>query len=240
VKIPSTIRDPEVLAQRRAELVDVAATLFLERGYHKTSIRDIARACPFNLAALYNYVTSKQDILYLVAQQLVSEIVKALNPGALTHLDPVEALELAFETYCQVVQRFSRHIRLLYREIESLPKHARDPILASVQSLIDIFHRLVERAAERGELRDIDTRLIALDLMVAAHMWALHGRFVRSHLDLKSFVREQSRVLFEGVLSDRMRKNGKAPTSRRRATLKGRSGLRRQTSAASQVKSTLK
>jgi AcrR family transcriptional regulator len=201
VKIPSTIRDPAILAQRRAELVEVATNLFLERGYHKTSIRDIARACPFNLAALYNYVSSKEDILYLVAQHLVSEIVKALKPTALTHLDPVDALKLAFETYCQVVQQFSRHIRLLYREIESLPKQARDPILSSVQSLVDIFRDLVDRAAERGEVRDIDSRLVALDLMVTAHMWAIHGRFLRSYLDLKSFTQQQSRVLFEGVLA---------------------------------------
>jgi AcrR family transcriptional regulator len=217
VKIPSTIRDPEVLAQRRAELVEVATSLFLERGYHKTSIRDIARACPFNLAALYNYVSSKQDILYLVAQQLVSEIVKALRPAALTHLDPVDALKLAFATYCKVVQQFSRHIRLLYREIESLPKHARDPILVSVQSLVDIFRELVDRAAERREIQDIDSRLIALDLLVAAHMWAIHGRFVRSYLDLKSFTELQSRILFEGLLkapAKAAKRNGRIRTRR--------------------------
>ena len=220
MKIPSTIRDPEILAQRRAELVEVATNLFLERGYHKPSIRDIARACPFNLAALYNYVSSKEDILYLVAQHLVSEIVKALKPAALTHLDPVDALKLAFETYCQVVQQFSRHIRLLYREIESLPKHARDPLLSSVQSLVDIFRDLVDRAAERGEVRDIDSRLIALDLMVTAHMWAIHGRFLRSYLDLKSFTQQQSRVLFEGLL-----KNPPSPTARR-GSRQDRSGER--------------
>jgi AcrR family transcriptional regulator len=202
VKIASNVRDPAVLAQRRAELVEVATSLFLEHGYHKTSIRDIARACPFNLAALYNYVTSKEDILYLVAQHLVAEILKALQPAALSQLDPAAALRLAFATYCGVVQRFSRHIRLLYREIESLPLHARDPILTSVQSLVDVFLGLVENAVEAGELRrDIDTRLVALDLMVAAHMWAIHGRFLRSRLDLKTFAAEQSRILFDGILA---------------------------------------
>jgi AcrR family transcriptional regulator len=213
VKIPSTVRDPEILAQRRAELVEVATSLFLEHGFHRTSIRDIARACPFNLAAVYTYVSSKQDILYLVAQQLVKEIVKALKPSALTHLDPIQALKLAFETYCQVVQRFSRHIRLLYREIESLPKHARDPLLLSVESLIEIFQKLLDRAVESGEIRNIDTRLVALDFLVAAHMWALHGRFIRSHLDLQSFTAQQSRILFEGLL------NGRARSTRRRSRI---------------------
>jgi AcrR family transcriptional regulator len=201
VKIPSTVRDPKILAQRRDELVEVATTLFLERGFHKTSIRDIARACPFNLAALYTYVSSKEDILYLVAQHLVNEITKALNPAALTHLDPVEALKLAFETYCGIVSRFSRHIRLLYREIEALPKDAREPILESVQSLTAIFEELLERAVERGEVRDVEPRLAALDLLVAAHMWALHGRLLRSKLDLASFTRQQTEVLFAGLMA---------------------------------------
>jgi AcrR family transcriptional regulator len=51
-KIPTTIKDQELVALRRGEIIDVATRLFLERGFHKTSIRDIARACPFNLASL--------------------------------------------------------------------------------------------------------------------------------------------------------------------------------------------
>ena len=78
-KIPTTIKDQELVAQRRSEIVDVATRLFLERGFHKTSIRDIARACPFNLASLYMYVTSKEDILFLVAQQLIDEKARAMN-----------------------------------------------------------------------------------------------------------------------------------------------------------------
>ena len=72
-KIPTTIKDQELVAQRRSEIIEVATRLFLERGFHKTSIRDIARACPFNLASLYMYVSSKEDILFLVAQQLTRE-----------------------------------------------------------------------------------------------------------------------------------------------------------------------
>ena len=202
MKIPSTVRDPKILAQRRAELVEVATTLFLERGYHKTSIRDIARACPFNLAALYMYVGSKEDILYLVAQHLVNEIVKELKPATLTDRDPAEALRFAFQTYCRVVHRFSRHIRLLYREIESLPRPARDPILTSVESLVVIFEELLDRAVACGEVRKIDTRLIAVNFIVAAHMWALHGRLLRSQMNLDKFVEEQSAALFDGVLAN--------------------------------------
>ena len=68
--IPTTIKNPERVTHRRTELIEVATKLFLERGFHNTSIRDIVRACSFNIASLYMYVSSKEDILYLVAQDL--------------------------------------------------------------------------------------------------------------------------------------------------------------------------
>ena len=92
-KIPTTIKDQELVAQRRSEIVDVATRLFLERGFHKTSIRDIARACPFNLASLYMYVTSKEDILFLVAQQLIDEKARAMNAVKMLEDDPAELFD---------------------------------------------------------------------------------------------------------------------------------------------------
>src|SRR5258708_8894707 len=104
-KIPTTVKDQELVAQRRGEIVDVATGLFLERGFHNTSIRDIARACPFNLPSLYMYVTSKQDILFLVAQQLLEEKAKAM-PEAEIHDDDPEPPSL---TPPRSYYRFTTH-----------------------------------------------------------------------------------------------------------------------------------
>ena len=65
-------------------MIEVATKLFLERGFHNTSIRDIVRACSFNIASLYMYVSSKEDILYLVAQDLMNNIARELGETALT------------------------------------------------------------------------------------------------------------------------------------------------------------
>ena len=85
--IPTTIKNPERVAHRRTELIDVATKMFLERGFHNTSIRDIVRACSFNVASLYMYVSSKEDILYLVAQDLMNNIAQeAVGGGARSRL----------------------------------------------------------------------------------------------------------------------------------------------------------
>src|SRR5262245_30386815 len=119
-KIPTTIKDPELVAQRRREIIDVATHLLLERGFHKTSIRDIARACPFNLASLYMYVTSKEDILFLVAQQLIDEKARAMAAVAILENDPAESFRTALRSYCRIVHQYRPHIRLLYRELDEI------------------------------------------------------------------------------------------------------------------------
>src|SRR5258707_13081547 len=82
--IPTTIKNPERVAHRRTELIDVATKMFLERGFHNTSIRDIVRACSFNVASLYMYVSSMEDILYLVEQVFMNNIAQKLLESLLT------------------------------------------------------------------------------------------------------------------------------------------------------------
>ena len=128
--IPTTIKNPERVELRRTELIEVATKMFLERGFHNTSIRDIVRACTFNVASLYMYVSSKEDILYLVAQDLMNNIAQRLSETVLDPSSPERSLEIGFASYCQIVSRFRRPIRLLYREVGFLPSEPRANMIA--------------------------------------------------------------------------------------------------------------
>jgi TetR/AcrR family transcriptional regulator, cholesterol catabolism regulator len=197
--IPTTIKNPERLAHRRTELIEVATKMFLARGFHNTSIRDIARACSFNVASLYMYVSSKDDILYLVAQDLMGNIARRL---AETELDPASAersLQIGFTSYCQIAYRFRRPIRLLYREVGFMPPRERTDVIATVSSVIDYFEEIITRGVTSGDFRPVSARLTALDIMLIAHMIALHTREVRSLGDLDFFVDHQLDVIFAGL-----------------------------------------
>ena len=148
-KIPTTIKDPELVAQRRRQIIDVATHLFLERGFHKTSIRDIARACPFNLASLYMYVTSKEDILFLVAQQLIDEKARAMAAVEILEDDPAESFRTALRSYCRIVHHYRPHIRLLYRELDVLSPPRREIVMASLSTVTDVFEQIIRRGIER-------------------------------------------------------------------------------------------
>jgi AcrR family transcriptional regulator len=58
--------DPELTETRQRQIVEGASKILFEKGFGKTSIRDIAAACGMSMGQLYHYISSKDDILYLM------------------------------------------------------------------------------------------------------------------------------------------------------------------------------
>jgi AcrR family transcriptional regulator len=201
-KIPTTIKDPELVAQRRSEIIDVATRLFLERGFHKTSIRDIARACPFNLASLYMYVTSKEDILFLVAQQLIEEKARAMAAVEILDDNPAESFRTALRSYCRIVHEYRPHIRLLYRELDVLSPERREIVMASLSTVTDVFERIVRKGIDKGVFGDIEPKLVALNALFLCHLWSMHARALRAvTLNINEFFDMQSKIVLQGMLT---------------------------------------
>jgi TetR/AcrR family transcriptional regulator, cholesterol catabolism regulator len=198
--IPTTIKNPERVAHRRTELIEVATKMFLERGFHNTSIRDIVRACSFNVASLYMYVSSKEDILYLVAQDLMNNIAMKLSDTILDPDSPERSLEIGFASYCQIAYRFRRPIRLLYREVGFLPQESRAKVLATVADVVTYFEKIINQGIETGIFRKLPARLAALDVMFFAHMIALHTRELRAIANLDDYIEFQLDSIFSGLL----------------------------------------
>jgi AcrR family transcriptional regulator len=223
-RIATTIKDPELVAQRSAEIVNVATRLFLENGFHKTSIRDIARACPFNLASLYMYVASKEDILFLVAQHLIDVKARAMAEVTIDETEPAESFRTAFKAYCRIVHEYRRHIRLLYRELDVLSPPRREVVMASLSTVTNVFERIIRNGIQRGIFMDVDAKLVALDSLFMCHLWSMHARALRSIVqDLDRFADKQCEVLLEGLLSIRKADAVKA----KRAGAGGRARLSR-------------
>ncbi|WP_292442582.1 TetR/AcrR family transcriptional regulator [Mesorhizobium sp.] len=198
--VPATIKNPERLMRRRAELIEVATRLFLENGFHNTSIREIVRACSFNLASLYMYVSSKEDILFLVAQDLMSNIAEELANTKLSSSSPRKSLELGFSSYCYIVDKWRRQIRLLYREVGRLPPEMRSRVLGTVADVVSFFETIVEDGIKQQVFRKVPARVTALQIMFNAHAIALHTREIKEVVALDDYVKYQMRVMLSGLL----------------------------------------
>lgn len=85
---------------RLKQIYKVALVTFSEKGYHGTSLRDIAVAVDIQTPSLYNYFTGKQDLLFRLLKFIMEDLIDRTEKAVFPHTDdPVAALRAAIEVF---------------------------------------------------------------------------------------------------------------------------------------------
>jgi len=159
------------MSARRSELTRAAARLFAERGYHGTSIGDLAEALGVQKASLYHHFASKQDLLY----ETMRSGADAFHAGLDTVPDDLrvaDRIRLAMRAHLRVVADQLDVATVFVREWRYLDGERRDEIVAERRRYDERFRALFREGRELGELRtDLDDAAAAL-LVLSALNWA--------------------------------------------------------------------
>jgi TetR/AcrR family transcriptional regulator, cholesterol catabolism regulator len=193
--VSAKVADSGLVAQRHAQLVSAATELFLRQGFHETSVREIAQTVGWQIGTLYLYISRKQDILYLISQSVMSELWDGLRDLP-SEGSAQERLEAAARYFFRAVDRKRREIKLIYRESASLePEHLKVVEETELKER-NLFATIIRDGVASGEFRPVDEVLIAHDIIILAHMWALKGWALRPYLDLDSYIDRQLEFIF--------------------------------------------
>jgi len=187
MRVRSKVADEALVQRRQAHIVSTATHLLLQQGFHKTSVREIAAAADLTMGGLYLYISRKEDLLYLIAEAIMSELGESLD-DIQKQVSPADTLRVAAERFFRAVDRMRREIKLLYRESPSLlPEH-----LAALQESElrerDIFAGLIRDGIREGSFKDIDADLAAHNIIMLAHMWALKGWALKNSFSLDDYI----------------------------------------------------
>jgi AcrR family transcriptional regulator len=164
------VSDPSV-STRRSELTREAARLFAERGYHGTSIGELAKALGVQKGSLYAHIDSKQDLLY----EAMSEGSRAFHDALDTIPDGLPASErirLALRAHLRVVSEQLDVATVFVREWRYLEGDRAEEFLAERRRYEERFRALFREGREAGALRtDLDDQAAVL-LVLSAANWA--------------------------------------------------------------------
>ena len=197
--VPTQIKNPELVIKRRRQIVDAAVHLFIENGFHKTTTRQIAGAAGFSIGSLYEYVASKEDVLYLVCDAIHHEVERGVNEALARTSDGEAALTEMIREYILVCDRMRDHLLLIYQETKSLPKQWRRRVLENEVRITNIFTNVLKNIRASGEMADMDDatlELIAHNITVLGHMWT----FRRWFLDRKYTIEDYAKIQTDFIL----------------------------------------
>jgi TetR/AcrR family transcriptional regulator, cholesterol catabolism regulator len=159
------------MASRRSELTREAARLFAERGYHGTSIGDLAKAMGVQKGSLYAHIESKQDLLYEAMREGAEAFHAALDEIP-DDLRVTERIRLALRAHLRVVAEQLDIATVFVREWRYLEGERAAEFLAERRRYEERFRTLFREGRELGELRtDLDDQAAVL-LVLSAANWA--------------------------------------------------------------------
>jgi TetR/AcrR family transcriptional regulator, cholesterol catabolism regulator len=167
------------VSARRRELTREAAKLFAQKGYHGTSIGDIAEALGVQKGSLYAHIASKEDLLYETMREGADAFHGALD-AIPDELPAVEKIRLALRGHLRVVAEQLEVATVFVQEWRYLEGARRDEIVAERRRYEQRIRELFREGRELSELRaDLDEGSAALLLLSAAnwaYTWLQPGR----------------------------------------------------------------
>jgi TetR/AcrR family transcriptional regulator, cholesterol catabolism regulator len=159
------------MSARRTELARQAARLFAEKGFHGTSMEDVATAMGVQKPSLYEYVSSKQDLLYETMRDGAAAFHSALD-GIDERLPAVEKLRRALRAHLRVVAEQLDVATVFVREWRYLQGPRGEEFVAERRRYEERIRDLFREGVEQSELRtDLDVATAAL-LFLSAANWA--------------------------------------------------------------------
>jgi AcrR family transcriptional regulator len=161
----TTARRERIAREREARsnlILDSAERLFVEKGYHETSINDIAEQADFSRTSVYQYFASKEEI-YLQILDRYGDLLTERVTRATADSSPVpEKIGRFLEEIRQIIKEkpnfFSLYFIQRHQVEPRLSAELRGRLNAKRRKLEDVFRDFYRQGIERGEVRDINVK----------------------------------------------------------------------------------
>jgi AcrR family transcriptional regulator len=203
--ITSFMTRPLVTATRHydeklQQILKTSAKIFAEKGFHRTSVRDISRATTMSLAGLYYYFTTKEELLYLIQERCFVTLLERWERAASPDMDVRSRIRLFAENHLYFFCHNMPEMKVMAHEDESLTGEFQDKILVLkrryVKVIMDLIAEFQDGKVSKGT---IDLRLATFALFGMMN-WIYTWYQPKRDLPFPQLIEQMLRVYFFGIL----------------------------------------
>ncbi|MFQ5551355.1 MAG: TetR/AcrR family transcriptional regulator [Gemmatimonadales bacterium] len=147
---------------RLAHQLSVAASVFATKGYHSTTMRDLARESGMSLSGMYYYVEGKDELLFTIQERCFREVIDGAVRAMQVARDPSESLERFITHHVTFFAQHMAEMKVLSQESESLSEAYREPINDLKRRYVELLVDTIE--ALQNDTGGVDPRIAAYAL----------------------------------------------------------------------------
>lgn len=197
----ASVKDERLIQKRRDQIINGAVALIKEKGYHRMTTREIARASGFSIGTLYEYIRTKEDVLYLVCDRIYDQVSDRLQIIIDTELGSIEGVRHAIAHFFRVMDEMQDEVLIMYQELKSLTKDALAYVLEKELLLVELFRKMLERCVENKELKlnEAQIKMAAHNIYVQGQMWGFRRWVLGKMYTLEEYIELQTSFFLEGL-----------------------------------------
>jgi TetR/AcrR family transcriptional regulator, cholesterol catabolism regulator len=170
--------------RRRRSVIDAAARVFAERGYHATTIAALLDATGLSAGALYHYVNTRDELLLLICDELMDPLLERAHAILADDAPPERQLRDLVRAWLEHIERHTDHMRVFQQERHVIEREPRwNEIRAKRLEFEDLLDTVLARAERSGAIKVRDRRLVLLALLGMVNytpMWFRPGGRLRA------------------------------------------------------------
>lgn len=183
--ISESVVSPHVEAKRqrrRREILDAAIQAFREKGYHATTLEDIADRLGVRNTALYHYFPDKEAILYECHREALVEVMGLLDEAREHSPSPSEQLRYLIRRHVRVMTETLSGSSLAF-EVHSLAPEHEAEVIGKRDRYERGLRKVIEAGIEAGEFRPVDPKVTVFAILGAINWiarWFNPGGAIRT------------------------------------------------------------
>ena len=153
-------------------ILDAAAQIFGKKGYHATSMQDIADSVNLKKASLYHHIDSKQEILQLVLEQALNLVISRVISASEQDIPAPEKLRLAISNYLRTLADHQELASVLLLEYRSLLPELNHSHLPHRDRFEGLWRKLIQEIIQFGTFKNTDPAM-ATRALLGMMNWAI-------------------------------------------------------------------
>ena len=186
--------------EKLQRILKASAKIFAEKGFHHTSVRDIARATNMSLSGLYYYFTTKEELLYLIQERCFVTLLQCWEQAPDSQTDVRARIRAFAENHLSFFLHNMPEMKVMAHEDESLTGEFQDKILVLKRRYVKVIIDLIGDLQQKHGGKAIDLRVATFALFGMMN-WIYTWYQPKRDLPLPQLVDQMLRIYFFGLLN---------------------------------------
>jgi AcrR family transcriptional regulator len=184
----------------REKILEAAAQIFSQKGYHATSMNDIAKAVNLQKASLYHHVNSKQEILLSLLDEALDLVIQEISEVIAIPISADKKLRLAMCTYLKTLAEQRDLSAILLFEHRSLSSDLHSRHLPRRDRFEHLWRNLLQSGIDEGAFNIHNVRLTTWALLGVMN-WVVTWYRSEGELSISEISEQYTDFILSGILN---------------------------------------